>query len=105
MKDSISLLILVSLSMLISCGEKKQKGSEVVHPVQESIPHSDIASDQLGARNAAYFISDLPVNVQLLYKFLNNETTQFNTVKLNILTTDRIDISTLGDSGFLILEK
>jgi hypothetical protein len=101
----ISLLILVSLSMLISCGEKKQQRSEVVHPVEESIPHSDVASDQLEARNAADILSELPRNVQLLYKFLNDETSQFNTVELNILTTNRIDILTLGDSGFLILEK
>lgn len=105
MKDSISLLFLVSLLLFISCGEKKQKEAELVHPVEESIPHSDVISDQLEAHNAADVISELPGNVQLLYKFLNDETSQFNTSELNILTTDRIDISTLDDSGFLILEK
>lgn len=105
MKRPFLFLSLFVAVFFFACIENSEQRSELVHPVEKSIPHSDVVSDKLEALDAAEILSELPGNVQLLYKFLNDEKLQFKTTELNVLTTDRIDISTLDDSGFLILEK
>lgn len=98
-------IIILLLLFLVSCGEQSNEGERVVHPVKEKIPHSDVSAKMLEVFDAGNYLDELPKSVQVLHHILNDSTTEQNSRELNIITTDRLDISDLKDSTLLILEK
>jgi hypothetical protein len=99
------IITILFLFFAFSCGEESNEGDVVVHPVEEKIPHSEVSAQMLEVLSASDYIEELPESVQSLYRVLNDSTAEQNSKKLDIITTNRLDISAINDSTLLILEK
>jgi hypothetical protein len=76
----------------------------VVHPVEEKIPHFGVPSKMLEVLDAGDHLEELPENISLLYRILNNNI-ELDSVELNLLTSSKIDLISLNDSTLVILDK
>lgn len=93
------------LILLISCTKETRNNEITVHPIKEKIPHSDVEAEMLEVLDGGEYLDLLPENVQLLYRFLNDDTGIDDARELDLLTTNRLDIAAVNDSTLLILEK
>lgn len=99
------IIIILFLFFALSCGERSNEGDVVVHPVEEKIPYSDVPSKMLEVLNAGDHLDELPDNIQLLYEILLDDNLEVDSVELDLLTSSKIDLTSLNDSTIVILDK
>lgn len=105
MKYKVGLLSLLSILFISSCEKKSNDNSSLIHPVDENIPHFDSKAEMLNISNSIDDIEELPIGVQTLHQILNDNSIEYDVTELNMLISNKIDISSLNDSTLLILDK
>lgn len=97
--------LLISTTFLYSCNSDSNEGELIVHPITDKIPHSDVPGEKFTVLNAGEYLNELPENIRLLYRTLNDDDFQKDAVELNLLTSSEIDLKSLNDSTIIILDK
>ncbi|MFU8812954.1 MAG: hypothetical protein ACNA78_08295 [Balneolaceae bacterium] len=79
----------------------------IPHPIPRFMPHSDVDAIELELRDAADILDSLPENLQLLYRFLNDESQVFNEKELSLIVSnsDEIGVASLDETSLLFLDK
>ncbi|REL24934.1 hypothetical protein DYD21_15530 [Rhodohalobacter sp. SW132] len=99
-----NIFICLFLALVISCGGD---GKEMIslHPMQEKMAYADHETIMLELNEVSGLNHHMPKSLLIIHQYLNNETTSgFITNDLSVLTTDKVQISTINDSSILILE-
>lgn len=96
------LTILILFFVFNSCSKENDF---TPHPLPDKMPHADDDSEILDIQSISESDSSPPQSLKLLQDFLVDESKNFKTKKLDILATDKIDISFLSSTDILVLDK
>lgn len=98
-------LFVLLITVLSACSDGSYTENVSLHPITENMPHPDIEPVILETSEPDNFLEKSSENIQLLHRFLQGGPVNDRKMKLNLLTTGNLDISSLNDSTLLILEK
>ncbi len=60
----------------------------IPHPQPDMMPHADVEAIDLVLHDGSEILSDLPENLQLLYRYLNDDNDQFDQKELSLYVSN-----------------
>ena len=99
------LFLMVALIMLISCSNQSKEAEVVIHPQEENMPFHDVTVEKLEVMDADNLLEILPENLKLFYRLLNGDSSEQDTIELDLFTSSNLNLVSLNDTTLLILDK
>jgi len=91
--------------MLISCSNQSKEAEVVIHPQEENMPFSNVTVEKLDVIDAGNLLEILPENLKLFYRLLNGNSSEQDSIVLDLFTSSNLNIVSVNDTTLLILDK
>lgn len=97
--------LMVAFIMLISCSNQSKEAEVVIHPQEENMPFSNVTVEKLDVIDAGNLLEILPENLKLFYRLLNGNSSEQDSIVLDLFTSSNLNIVSVNDTTLLILDK